>query len=67
MKLIILAHLLFVQSLFTIKAIVILDNSGSAILSRYYPIDNELDTREKQAAFEKILFEKTNRQNCMKW
>lgn len=48
-------------SLYTVKAIAILDNDGNRIISRYY--DNTFSTVKEQKAFEKNLFNKTHRAN----
>ena len=49
-------------SLFTLKAILILDNKGHRVLSYYY--DPEiLSTPKEQSAFERKLFRKTSKTN----
>ncbi|XP_065655996.1 coatomer subunit zeta-1 isoform X2 [Hydra vulgaris] len=49
-------------SLYTIKAVAILDNDGERIVSRYY--DDTFATVKEQREFEKNLFQKTSRQNA---
>jgi len=46
-------------SLYTIKAIFILDNNGKRILARYY--DDTYPSSKEQKAFEKNAFKKTNK------
>jgi len=48
-------------SLYTVKAIAILDQDGDRILARYF--DNTFATVKEQKAFEKNLFTKTHRAN----
>lgn len=43
----------------SVKAIVILDDEGNRLVAKYY--GGEMDTDEKQFAFEKMLFTKTSR------
>lgn len=50
-----------VANLKTIKAIIILDNDGNRILSKYY--DETYPTVKEQKGFEKTLFKKTHRAN----
>ncbi|XP_013774510.1 coatomer subunit zeta-1-like [Limulus polyphemus] len=49
-------------TLYTVKAIAILDNDGNRILAKYY--DNTFPTVKEQKAFEKNLFNKTHRANA---
>ena len=50
------------DSLYSIKAILILDQDGKRILGKYY--DKEiLATEKEQSAFEKNLFQKTHKAN----
>lgn len=44
----------------SVKAIIILDDEGNRLLAKYY--GGEQDTEDKQFAFEKLLFNKTSRQ-----
>lgn len=46
-------------SLYTIKAILILDNDGTRLLAKYY--DDTYPTTKEQKLFEKNLFEKTQK------
>ncbi|CAK9294441.1 unnamed protein product [Gordionus sp. m RMFG-2023] len=48
-------------SLYVIKAILILDNDGNRLISKYY--DNTFNGIKEQKAFEKNLFTKTYRAN----
>jgi coatomer subunit zeta len=51
-----------VDSLYSIKAILILDQDGKRILGKYY--DKQLFQQEKeQSTFEKNLFQKTHKAN----
>merc|ERR1712216_865856 len=43
----------------SVKAIMILDDEGTRLVAKYYSED--LNTEEKQSAFEKLLFTKTSR------
>merc|ERR1712002_36480 len=49
-------------SLYTIKAILILDNDGKRIITKYY--DDSFATSKEQLLFEKNLFNKTHRANA---
>uniref|UniRef100_A0A0B7BAJ0 Coatomer subunit zeta n=1 Tax=Arion vulgaris TaxID=1028688 RepID=A0A0B7BAJ0_9EUPU len=49
-------------SLYSIKAIAILDNDGNRLLAKYY--DETFPTSKEQKAFEKNLFNKTHRANA---
>lgn len=49
-------------SLYTVKAIAILDNDGRRILANYYD-DETFPTIKEQKAFEKNLFKKTHKAN----
>ncbi|CAH1241042.1 COPZ1 [Branchiostoma lanceolatum] len=49
-------------SLYTIKAIAILDNDGERIVAKYF--DETFPTAKEQRAFEKNLFNKTHRANA---
>lgn len=49
-------------SLYTVKAILIMDNDGNRIVSKYY--DETFPTVKEQKAFEKNLFNKTHRANA---
>ncbi|XP_077991172.1 coatomer subunit zeta-1-like isoform X2 [Glandiceps talaboti] len=49
-------------SLYSVKAIAILDNDGERILSKYY--DDTFPSVKEQRAFEKNLFNKTHRANA---
>ncbi|BFZ22200.1 hypothetical protein BsWGS_25239 [Bradybaena similaris] len=49
-------------SLYSIKAIAILDNDGNRLLAKYY--DDSFPTTKEQKAFEKNLFNKTHRANA---
>ncbi|XP_071789029.1 coatomer subunit zeta-1-like isoform X1 [Asterias amurensis] len=49
-------------SLYTVKAIAILDNDGERIVSKYY--DDTYPTAKEQKVFEKNLFSKTHRANA---
>jgi hypothetical protein len=46
-----------------IKAVILMDNDGNRIISKYY--DDSYSTVKEQKAFEKSLFNKTVRANCM--
>lgn len=48
-------------SLYTVKAILILDNDGQRLLSKYY--DDQFGTDREQREFEKNLFAKTSKAN----
>ncbi|CAF0733829.1 unnamed protein product [Brachionus calyciflorus] len=48
-------------SLYTIKAILILDNDGNRLIGKYY--DNTFSSIKEQVDFEKILFNKTHKAN----
>jgi coatomer subunit zeta len=50
-----------VPSLYTVKAIIILDNDGQRLVGKYY--DEQFLTIKEQKEFEKNLFAKTNKQN----
>jgi len=50
-----------VPSLYTVKAIIILDNDGQRLVGKYY--DDQFSTIKEQKEFEKNLFAKTNKQN----
>uniref|UniRef100_A0A6B0UX43 Coatomer subunit zeta n=1 Tax=Ixodes ricinus TaxID=34613 RepID=A0A6B0UX43_IXORI len=54
--------MLFEPTLYTVKAIAILDNDGNRILAKYY--DNTFPSVKEQKAFEKNLFNKTHRANA---
>ncbi|XP_071497515.1 coatomer subunit zeta-1-like isoform X1 [Diadema setosum] len=49
-------------SLYTVKAVAILDNDGERLLAKYY--DDTFATTKEQKAFEKNLFNKTHRANA---
>ncbi|KAL3836026.1 hypothetical protein ACJMK2_021479 [Sinanodonta woodiana] len=49
-------------SLYTVKAITILDNDGNRLLAKYY--DDTFPTAKEQKQFEKNLFSKTQRANA---
>lgn len=49
-------------SLYTVKAILILDNDGNRLIAKYY--DSTYPTIKEQKAFEKNLFNKTHRANA---
>ncbi|XP_064643553.1 coatomer subunit zeta-1-like isoform X2 [Lineus longissimus] len=49
-------------SLYTVKAIMIMDNDGKRILTKYY--DNTFPTVKEEKAFEQNLFNKTHRANA---
>eukprot|EP00058_Branchiostoma_floridae_P027205 XP_002612696.1 hypothetical protein BRAFLDRAFT_282500 [Branchiostoma floridae] len=49
-------------SLYTIKAVAILDNDGERIIAKY--LDDTFPTPKEQRAFEKNLFNKTHRANA---
>ncbi|KAM6233555.1 LOW QUALITY PROTEIN: coatomer subunit zeta-2 [Spheniscus humboldti] len=46
-------------SLYTVKALLILDSLGQRLLAKYY--DGTFPTAEEQAAFERSIFSKTHR------
>jgi hypothetical protein len=48
-------------SLYTVKAILILDNDGNRLISKYY--DDQFATIKEQKEFEKSLFGKTSKAN----
>ncbi|XP_069121925.1 coatomer subunit zeta-1-like isoform X1 [Argopecten irradians] len=48
-------------SLYTVKAMAILDNDGNRMLAKYY--DDQFSTAKEQKQFEKNLFNKTHRAN----
>ena len=48
-------------SLYTVKAILILDNDGNRLVGKYF--DNQFATVKEQVDFEKILFAKTHKAN----
>lgn len=50
-----------VPSLYTVKAIIILDNDGHRLVGKYY--DDQFSTIKEQKEFEKNLFSKTAKQN----
>lgn len=50
-------------SMHAIKAVILMDNDGNRIISKYY--DDTYSTMKEQKAFEKSLFNKTVRANCM--
>lgn len=54
--------MLLEPTLYTVKAIAILDNDGNRILAKYY--DNTFPSPKEQKAFEKNLFNKTHRANA---
>ncbi|XP_041371903.1 coatomer subunit zeta-1-like isoform X2 [Gigantopelta aegis] len=49
-------------SLYSVKAIAILDNDGNRLVSKYY--DDTFSTAKEQKQFEKNLFNKTHRANA---
>ncbi|KAL8618452.1 Coatomer subunit zeta-1 [Nucella lapillus] len=49
-------------SLYSIKALAILDNDGNRLLAKYY--DETFSSAKEQKAFEKSLFNKTHRANA---
>ncbi|XP_058952039.1 coatomer subunit zeta-1-like [Pocillopora verrucosa] len=49
-------------SLYTVKAIAILDNDGERVVAKYY--DDQYQTTKEQKEFEKNLFNKTHRANA---
>ncbi|XP_062519353.1 coatomer subunit zeta-1-like [Corticium candelabrum] len=49
-------------SMYTVKAIMILDNDGDRILAKYY--DDTWPSTKEQKEFEKNLFQKTHRANA---
>ncbi|XP_020626167.1 coatomer subunit zeta-1-like [Orbicella faveolata] len=49
-------------SLYTVKAIAILDNDGERVVAKYY--DDTYPTTKEQKEFEKNLFSKTHRANA---
>ncbi|CAH1775429.1 unnamed protein product [Owenia fusiformis] len=49
-------------SLYTVKAIAIMDNDGNRMIAKYY--DDTFPTTKEQKAFEKNLFNKTHRANA---
>ncbi|KAI0224461.1 Coatomer subunit zeta-1 [Lamellibrachia satsuma] len=49
-------------SLYIVKAILILDNDGNRLISKYY--DDTYPTAKEQKVFEKSLFTKTHRANA---
>lgn len=49
-------------SLYTVKAIAILDNDGERVVAKYY--DDTYQTTKEQKDFEKNLFNKTHRANA---
>jgi hypothetical protein len=53
------------MSLYTIKAIILLESSGERLVAKYYPspADTAFANPSSQEAFEAKLFNKTNRQN----
>ncbi|ORX85224.1 coatomer protein [Basidiobolus meristosporus CBS 931.73] len=51
-------------SLYTTKAVLLLDSEGNRLLAKYYkPSTGDFKTLKEQKAFEKALFEKTRRTN----
>ena len=50
-----------IPTLYTIKAIIILDNDGGRIVGKYF--DDQYVTVKEQKEFEKLLFGKTNKAN----
>lgn len=50
-----------VPSLYTVKAILILDNDGQRIVGKYF--DDQFPTMKEQKDFEKSLFAKTSKAN----
>ena len=50
-----------IPSLYTIKAILIIDNEGNRVVSKYF--DDQFATIKEQKAFEKSLFVKTHKAN----
>lgn len=53
------------MSLYTVKAIILLESSGVRLVAKYYPApeDTAFTTQKAQEAFEAKLFSKTTRQN----
>uniref|UniRef100_A0A6B2LKQ3 Zeta-coat protein n=1 Tax=Arcella intermedia TaxID=1963864 RepID=A0A6B2LKQ3_9EUKA len=50
------------MSLYSIRAVMILDNVGNRFVAKYFPKSkDEFDSRKSQETFEKKLFDKTNR------
>jgi hypothetical protein len=52
------------MSIYGIKAVLVLDQNGERIVSKYFAIDSNLPTKKEQENFEKNLFAKTQRQNA---
>uniref|UniRef100_A0A674MI84 Coatomer subunit zeta n=1 Tax=Takifugu rubripes TaxID=31033 RepID=A0A674MI84_TAKRU len=50
---------IFEPSLYTVKAVLILDNDGDRLYAKYY--DDTYPTVKEQKAFEKNIFNKTHR------
>ncbi|CDQ81853.1 unnamed protein product [Oncorhynchus mykiss] len=51
-------------SLYTVKAVLILDNDGERLYAKYY--DDTYPSVKEQKAFEKNIFSKTHRTDSMK-
>ncbi len=52
-----------IPSLYTIKAIILLDNDGHRLASRYFCKIDQFETVKEQKEFEKTLFVKTQKAN----
>jgi hypothetical protein len=50
-----------IPSLYVVKGLLILDNDGNRIISKYY--DNQFQSVKEQKDFEKSLFQKTHKAN----
>ena len=50
-----------IPSLYTIKAILIIDNDGNRLVSKYF--DSQFETIKDQKEFEKSLYAKTSKAN----
>ncbi|KAI9591034.1 Longin-like domain-containing protein [Syncephalis fuscata] len=51
-------------SLYSVKAVLILDAEGNRLMAKYYPHASEFAAVKDQRAFEKSLFDKTRRTNA---
>lgn len=48
-------------SLYTVNAVIVLDNGGERILAKYYPHDDLASNKKPQERFEGTLFSRTRK------
>ena len=48
-------------SLYTVSAVIVLDNEGNRLLAKYYGRDELSESRRRQEAFESLLFTRTRK------